>query len=344
MGLLNPLSKIKDKFSKDTFSIGLDIGSVSLKVIRLRMSKDSVELCDFSVEPIHSDLTGLLKKLNFGQPNDSVNISVSGSSALIRYVQFPRMNREELAKALKFEAQKHIPFAINEVNFDGYILKEDLPDNKMLVLIAAVKKEFLNQRLKLIKEAGLKVNVVDMDAIALFNAFSFGHSYDSYLKHKAVALLNIGAALSNLNISESGVLHLSRDIHIAGNDFTKKLADTLGIEPKAAEVIKLNPPDKEKSQVLTTVIDSVISRLVSEIRISFDYYESQSSYSVTKIFLSGGSSQLPGLKEKLANILGVEVEYWDPISKIVVSNTIDAQKLTAASASLGIAIGLGLHR
>ena len=76
------------------------------------------------------------------------------------------MNTLELRQALKFEAQKHIPFSVSEVNLDGYILKDDLPDNKMLVLIAAVKKDLVTQRLKLIEGLGYHTNIIDIDSIA----------------------------------------------------------------------------------------------------------------------------------------------------------------------------------
>jgi type IV pilus assembly protein PilM len=252
------------------------------------------------------------------------------------------MSSGELRQALKFEAQKYIPFSLDEVNLDSFILKEDLPDNKMLVLLAAVKKEFLRERLKIIESAGFKASIVDIDSLALINAFNFNYAKDSdILKNKTIALLNIGAALTNLNILEDGIPCLSRDIQIAGNNFTQKLMDIFGLDFKSAEELKINP--KERLQKVSQAIEAVLVNLASEVRTSFDYYESQSASDVIKIFLSGGSSLFSGLKDMLANLVGIEVEPWNPIGKINIGDSVDAEKVKAVSNQLAVAIGLALR-
>lgn len=328
---------------KEKFSFGIDIGSHSVKLVKLRLAKDEIELCNFTLEEPGLNLTEHLKKLNQTYAIESANISVSGPATLIRYVNFPRMSEAEMRQALRFEAQKHIPFSISEVNLDGYILKSDLADNKMLILIAAVKKELVSQQLKLIDEAGIRAHVIDIDSIALINAFNFNYTLDDNLKNKAIALINIGASMTNLNIIEAGFPRLSRDIQISGNNFTQKLADSLAIGLKAAEGLKLNP-DKERANKVAAAIEAVLSNLAGEIRTSFDYYESQSATSVLKIFLSGGSSSFSGLKDILANLLGIEVEYWDPFKKINLSAEIDAEKLKSISGHLAVAMGIALRQ
>ena len=291
-----------------------------------------------------ADLKPVLKKMAESQGIKTLNLSVSGAATMIRYVSFPTMNEEELRQALKFEGQKHIPFAIESVSLDSYILKPDLPDNKMLVLLVAVKKDALSQRLKSIEEAGLKANIVDIDSIALINAFNFNYYQEKEtLKNKAAALLNVGAAQSNLNIIEGNIPRLSRDIFIAGNNFTQKIADTLGIDFKAAEDLKVNPSN-ENAEKAVSAVESVLSGLASEIRTSFDYYESQCASSVIKIFLSGGGAKFPGLNGMLANLLGIDVEYWDPLKQINIARNLNAQDIKTLSAQLGVAVGLALRR
>jgi type IV pilus assembly protein PilM len=243
---------------------------------------------------------------------------------------------------LRFEAQKHIPFSIDEVNLDAHILKEDLPDNKMLVLVAAAKKDFIAQRLKIIESAGLRPNLVDIDSLSLINAFNFNYPGAEESQHHAVALLNIGAQEANLNILDKAIPRLSRDIHIAGNSFTQKLMEIFSLDFKAAEELKINP-DKERSEKVLLAAESVFSNLSAEIRTSFDYYESQAASSVGKILLCGGSSIFPGIKEKLAKILDIAVEYWDPFAKLNVAVNVDSQKLKNLSAQLAVAAGLALR-
>lgn len=330
------------KSNKLSSGIGLDIGTSAIKLIELKFLKDAVELARCNSEPMQADLRSQLKRI---APSCAINISVSGAQAVIRYIDFPRMNADELKQALRFEAQKYIPFAIKEVNLDSYILREDLPDNKMLVLIAAVKKEFIDQRLKLIQDAGLKINIVDLDSLALINAFNFSYAKEEnmYIKNKTIALLNIGAAMSNLNILENGHPVLSRDIYIAGNNFSGKIQDATGIDLKSGEELK-PAIDQEKLNNVVTAAEQVISDLAKELRISFDFYESQSASSVSKIFLSGGGSKFTGLKAILANLLSIEVEYWDSLRQISIADNIDSKEAKELSAQLAVAVGLALRR
>jgi len=331
------------KSKKVSSSIGMDIGTSAVKLIELKFLKDTVELARFNLEPMQADLSSQLKRI--APSSQAINISVSGAQTVIRYIDFPKMNKDELRQALKFEAQKYIPFAINEVNLASYILKEDLPDNKMLVLVAAVKKEFINQRLKLIREAGLKTNIVDLDSLALINAFNFGYAKeeDADTKNKTIALLNIGASMSNLNILEDGHPVLSRDIYIAGNNLTGNIQGAAVIDLKPAEELKPDM-DKEKLNKEVTAAEPVLSDLSKELRTSFDYYESQSASSVSKIFLSGGGSKFTGLKGMLAELLSIEVEYWDSLRQISIADNIDSKEAKELSSQLAVAVGLALRK
>lgn len=327
---------------KQTTSIGLDIGTSTVKFVKLRFLKDAVEVASFASEPVQMDLTPVLKKITQGSDVKKINLSVSGPATVLRYVPFPKMNNEELKKALKFEAQKYIPFPIAEVSLDSGILKEDLPDNKMLVLLAAVRRDFVNLRIKSCEAAGLKVGIVDIDSIALINAFNFNNILEDKQKDKAVALLNIGAQETNLSILEGGLPRLSRDIHIADNNFTQKIAEAMGVDFKIAESLKADP-EKEKDPKINAAVESVLSNLAKELRISCDYYESQSASSVGKVFLSGGGSLCAKLKDMLTNFMGVEVEHWDPFKKINIAEGLDSAQLKSISAQFAVAVGLALR-
>jgi type IV pilus assembly protein PilM len=324
------------------YQAGLDIGTSSIKLVRLKSSEGSFELCDFELLAMQPDPTALLKQIKQSHGLNRINIGVSGPSTVIRYVDFPMIEATQLKQALKFEAQRHIPFPVEEVNLDGCILKEGLPDNKMLVLLAAAKNELIEQRLRLFKEAQVPIGVVDMDSLALINAFNHNYSPAQELKGKAIALLNMGALFSNLNILENGTPRFSRDIHIAGNHFTQKIMDTFAVDFVQAENLKLNPP-KEETRRLIAAVESALANLASEIRTSFDFYESQAVCAIEKIFLSGGSIYFSGLKDMLANLLGMEVEVWDPLRRINLAQDIDQGKIKSLSSQLAISIGLALR-
>lgn len=324
------------------FSIGLDIGTSQIKLVKLKFAKDLVELCDFAVIAAGPNLSEGLELAAKHQESKFVNISFCGPSTTIRYINSPKMSHDELRKSLKFEAQKYIPFSVAEVYLDAAILKSDLPDNKMLVAIAAVKKDFLNQRIKLFETLGFKIGVVDIDSLALINAFNFNFSKNSESCPKTVSLLNIGATFSNLNILDDGIPVLSRDIDIAGQSFTKKIGEALSVDFKNAEELKINP-DKDSTAKVIKAVEPAMSALANELRVSFDYYESQSAAVVSKIFLSGGGSLLPGLKESLSLLLGIEVDYWACLGKVTVAGNIDSEKLKQLSSQLAVAVGLSIR-
>ncbi|MDP2044211.1 MAG: type IV pilus assembly protein PilM, partial [Candidatus Omnitrophota bacterium] len=326
----------------DRISVGLDIGTQSIKCVKLKINGSAIELVTFDLEESQLDPIEALKKIKYAQSANLVNISFCGSATVIRYVNFLRMSKPELKQALKFEAQKHIPFSLDEVNLDAEILIDSLPENKMLVLIAALKKEFVQQRLKSLEAAGLRPNIIDIDSLALVNAFNFNYPKVEVPEGKSICLLNIGSTISNISIIDNGVPRLSRDIHSGGANFTKKLMDIFGIDFKAAEELKVNP-DPEKADKIKAGVESVLTNLAGEIRTSFDYYDSQNTSNVARIFLSGGASKLSGLKEMLAGFLGIEVESWDPFKQIKISDNLDAAKLNQFSSQFNVAVGLALR-
>ncbi len=327
--------------------IGLDLGSSSIKIVKLEHSNKKFILQNFIFKDIpqpRSDISSLLKNTlqEFAVENSTLSISLSGQNVITRYISIPIMNRNELKYALKFEAQKYIPFSIEEVNLDGHILRQDQKTGKMLILVAAARKEFVNQNIKSIQNLGFKVKVVDIDSLVLVNTFNFNYSQDEFVKNNTIALLNIGASITNLSILEQGMPCLSRDIHIAGNNFTDRIADNLGLDFKTAEELKIKTT-KDNLDKIKLSLETVLSQLAHEVRSSFDYYESQSIASVKRIYISGGGSLLTSLIENLNNLLGIEIINWDPLSNLEFREGLDLTKIKAKSPQLPVAIGLAMR-
>lgn len=207
---------LKKNFSREHLSAGLDIGADFVRAVKLQSNGSKVVIRGLDSKPSQQDLKKALKELKESLGLEVVNIGLSGPSVVIRYINFPRMSESELAGALKFEAEKHIPFPLAEVVLDSHILKEDFAENKMLVLIAAVKKDYLNQRLSLMGEAGLKCAVVDINSLAVINAFKFSFFQGQPLKEKVIALVNVDSTAS-LDILEGGLPFLSRDIQASAD-------------------------------------------------------------------------------------------------------------------------------
>lgn len=283
-------------------SVSLDIGSSYIKAISLERDIQTISITGFSCEKIEADAKTTIKKVLSRIPmkKKELAMSVSGQSVVLRYVNMPLMSDEELGKAMAFELEKHIPFDKNDVNADFTVLKKNKNTGKMLVLIAAAKKDLTNNRLNTIKELGYSPVFVDVCPLAMANYFEYAR--DS--KEGVCAVINLGATLSSVDIIEDGLLVLSRDIFIGGNDFTKKIAEVLNKNIKESESIKLRSLDDNIIQSL----EPTFTNLAKELKVSFDFYETQENRSIDKIYITGGSAQLKGLADFFKSFLGQDIE------------------------------------
>lgn len=334
----------KAKLKNEREVIGLDIGSFGIKLIKLNFKDALTSIVDFAIEKQYSDVVKSLKDLvmRTNITGRLVNISLSGPGIVTRYIPFPKMQPEELRNALKFEAEKHIPFPVNEVILDGCILKDLNDNNKMLVLIVAAKKDVVQRKIDLVKNAGLEINLIDIDSLALVNSFNnTGIFVKKEEQQKAIALLDIGATVTNLSILEDSIPRFSRDINLGGSDLTKKISEKLSISLTDAEVLKCNPA--ERLAEINTICEPILNNLITELRLSFDYYESQCACSLEKIYMSGGGSLLSGLGNFLNHMLGIEVLYWDPLLNIKIEESVDGKKIKENLSLLNTAMGLGLR-
>ncbi|MFC1594754.1 type IV pilus assembly protein PilM, partial [Candidatus Omnitrophota bacterium] len=272
--------------------IGLDIGSSSIKLVVLEAERSKSKLLKASYKALDGQSVSSVIKKMFEESrieSNQVNVSLSGQGVVTRCIQMPRMPITEVSKALNFEAEKYIPFPISEVTLDCCIL-EELPESKILVLFAAAKKAMIDQTLTQLKEAGLEVSLVDVDALALTNSFNRVFSSQESMKSDdldgPVAVLNIGASFCSLNILQNGLPRFMRDIFAGGTDITKRISNILGISFTEAEKLKSNP--QEKTEQISSASDSIFSNLANEIRLSFDYYETQGNPALQALYVSGG--------------------------------------------------------
>ena len=267
-----------------------------------------------------------------------ISSAISGQSVIARYAYFPKMSREELYSHVAVEADKYIPFNIKDVILDCQILEEKKEEEKMYALLIAAKKEVVNYHLTLLQSVGLEVDFLDVDTFAVINAFEhFLGSQTSLAYH---ALLDVGAKATNLCILRGATTLFSRNIPIGGTDFTQAISEKSSLETEAAEVLKCsgNKPPEE----LLAMVGPPLENLVSEIKLSFDYFENQYDKRVEKIYLSGGSSRLPGLLPYVQKNLNIESLSWDPFAGMTISSN-QSQKLRSVRESLTTAVGLALR-
>jgi type IV pilus assembly protein PilM len=332
--------------------VGIDIGTYSVKMVKLDMQKGKIRLVNCGMTLIKdNDVSAAVRDLLqiTGLNTNVVNIGLSGKGVVLRDILFPKMPLNELRQSIGTEADKYIPFPIEEMLMDCCILKELPSENKMFILIAAAKKSIIQNKISLLSRLNLEPRVIDINSIALVNGFnelrlSSGSKEGSEqeTRHRVIGILDIGAGISSLNILEDNLLKLSRYIYIGGNEFTKKIAYALNSDFDYAEKSKCNPSNGDWIKNLESC-DLLLNNLTHELRISFDYYETENNISIGKLYLSGGGAYLKGLDEALGKSLGIETEIWDPTLYLEIDSKLDIAELKAWPSKLAVAIGLALR-
>lgn len=338
---------IRGKFQpKPKNRAGLDLGTYAIKMAEISYVSDNPTLTGLGFKKIKESskeaLAGSIKTLTEESKISvkDISISVSGSSVIVRFITMPRMKHDELKGAVRFEAEKFIPFNINDCTVDFQILKKDEKENKFDILLVAAKKDYIEERIKLVESCGFSVSVVDVDSFALMN--SFLKNYPTLNPDKTVLLLNIGATLSNLTILKESTLCLVRDIAIGGNELNTSISKGLGVDIGSTEDIKLFP--QEKMPDIITNIRPILNNLADEVRLSCSYYENQCGKNIDEIYISGGSSEAPGLDESFQEALGLKPVWWNPMQFLNIdSNAVDTNLVEKVKNSFAVAIGLALR-
>lgn len=325
-------------------TIGLDIGNHSVKLSEISENQGKYQLSAFGIEQLANDSreakVEAIKKLvqESGVTTNKVNISVCGPSVIVRYILIPQMTKAQLDSAIKFEAEKYIPFNIEDVILNAPVLEDKRDDGKIRVLVVAAKKTLIDDYMKLLQECALEPQLIDVDSFALINAFLL--NYPGQESGGVVALLHIGANFTSINILKNKVSHFMRDITLGGSELTKAMAEKLNLELAEAEKLKADPKGREEE--IFSLINPSLNNLLGEISLSFSYYEDQLELGIDKLFLSGGTAKLKGLEQFLSSNLGMDVVTWDPTVKLEIKPSLDQQKLKSCLSMLTVSIGLAL--
>ena len=322
--------------------IGIDIGTYSIKAVELGQAAGGFEMRHWAIEPlVGSDTKSALKKIceRLNINNQFLVSSVFGKGTLIRYVDLPRMTLEDLRKSYIFDLDKYFPFDPKSIYTDCSILNPEGKDKKMVVLLAAVKKEMVDERIKLFEEAGFELNRVTINSIAIANAFD-RLAPQVTTSGKAKAVLDIGGSSSCLMIFNESSPRFARDIFIGSQEMTKKIANALGVDETQAEAIKRQPGEK-LAQVIEAC-DMPINNLITEIRMSMDYYVTEKNIQVDELFLGGGGSLLKSIEGVFEKNLGLPVKIWNPLTRVRLNTSVAAEDIQPYAAQFGVALGLGM--
>ena len=336
----------------------LDVGNNSLKALRLQSAGDRIEVIglDYIEYPvilsaenlseeeknriIRESLATFVSRNELGK--DEIVVSVPGQTSFARFIKLPPVEPKRVPEIIKFEAVQQIPFDINEVEWDWQLMpKTDNPETE--VGIFAIKNELISRHLETFTAENLRVMIVQMSPIALYNYACFDRSDLDETDKKAVILLDMGSDNTNLVICTKSTVW-QRCIPLGGNNFTKAIAEAFKLNFAKAEKLKRGAPVSKYARQIFHAMKPVFTDFGAEVQRSLGYYGSSHKGIVfTKIVSLGGGFKLQGLNKYIQQTTQLVSVRPDAFEKLVPAENISSAKLHDNLCDLAITYGLGVQ-
>ncbi len=341
-------------FSKRT--IGLDVGSHTIKCVHVEkrgpnrvelVQADAVEVPPDARDPGTEDgataRVRAIKHLMEGIPSHKAKIvtSVGGVSTAIRQVELPKMSGKELSSSINLWARNYIPFDVKEVQLDYQVFGFDKSTRKIRLLLVAVIRDHIQQHIKLLHQADIDPVLVDVNPLAVMNAFLFNEKIGD---GQSIIVLDVGDRNTTLCIYSETDPYFVRNLMVSGNDFTRDLQRRLALPYGDAERYKRGEllfPEKEGVPgKLVEIIRPSLDALTKEVRRSLTYYENQTkTRGFSQIVLTGGGAQMEGFADYLGRDLGLPVKALDPFTQVETGEV----SLPGPASQFALALGLALR-
>ncbi len=337
--------------------VGVDIGASSIKVVQLKETRKRLSVVRYGIAPLppqtivdghimnRAAVIDALTSIWTNQriPMRDVSIGVYGQSVIVRKITVPMMTAAELAEQITWEAEQHIPFDIKVMNIDYEVLRRRPEAGQMDLLLVAAKKDEINDYASVVREARIKPQIVDINAFSVQNAFEFVHGLPD---DQTIALLNVGAAVSSLNIVSRGVSAFTREVTNAGNTVTEEIQRQMGIPFEQAEQMKIAAAQGGVVQPqVHQIIAQACDALAGEIQRSLDFYLATSGEAeIQRVYVCGGSAYLSPLISAIEKRARVPVMVLDPLANLTADpRTVNDGELRSHAAQLCVAVGLALR-
>ena len=266
--------------------------------------------------------------------------AVGGRDVIIKKISMDRMKEGEAREQIRWEAEQHVPFDMDNVELDFQILDPEGEGLQMAVLLVAAKRELVETKQTLLSDVGLEAAVIDVDAFALHNAFEL--NYPDAMRG-VVGLVNIGHEMTNVNILDDGIPVLTRDIMIGTRRFREDLQRERNMSADEADLLLRG---FERNEALEPLLASRGEELAVGIEraAAFLQSSSRSASGLARIFTSGGGSRIPGLNRILADRLRLPVQTANPLERLQVADGVfDTMSLDEVAPLLMLPVGLALR-
>lgn len=356
-------------FGKET-TVGLDIGSSCIKAVEIEPTPNGWVVVNAAVAPtpreaikdgnivniidVSAEIRNLLR--DAGIHATGAVCAISGSQVIVRQVQFPKMPESSLRKSIRYEASKYISSSMEDSIVEFEILGDAEDPTQMNVMLVAAPREMIDSRVSALESAGLEPLVIDIESFALIRSLVEFNATDEYL-NKTVALIDIGASHTDVDIVSQGEFALTRNIPIAGDSFTNAIKSLTGGGFEEAEQAKIamtsqTPIDQlnmvEPDNKSWRVVQPLVDELIREIRRSIHFYQSQfpegsAEAQVGKVVLTGGTARMPGLDSYVSSKLATPTEVAQVFKQTAIgTGQVSQQFIEEHGAVLAVCTGLAL--
>ncbi len=335
--------------------VGVDITSTSVKLLELRRTGGGYRVEGYAVEPLPtnavvekniSDIDAVGNSLRkavkrAGTKATCCAVAVPASAAISKLITMPAgLNDDELESQVLLEADQYIPYSLDEVRLDFEVLgpSENNADT-IDVLLAASRSENVDMRTAAAELAGLTPKVVDIESYAMEGACQLLHDLDDTA---VVAVIDIGATMTSVNILQHGQLIYTREQSFGGRQLTEEIMRRFGLSYDEAGLAKKEGglPDNYVIEVLNPFKETVVQQVH---RLLQFFYAANQHNEVAQIVLAGGCSCIPGIDELVEEKMHVRTTIANPFSGMSFSPKISQQRLGNDAPSMMIATGLALR-
>jgi type IV pilus assembly protein PilM len=344
-------------FRRQESYVAIDIGSSSIKMLEVRTQSDHLELLNWGTIPtppsaIQSNMVSepdrvaeAVKALleAKGVRARKAITAVPGPAVMIKRVTLPAQTPQDTEHTIMFEAGNFIPEELDNVNLDYQVIDTRPEAKEMEVLLAAAKKDIVSSYGETLRGAGLLPVVVDVDYFALDNLYELNYEP---VANQVVALVNIGARYSSINILKGGRSTFTGDVPVGGRDITEALTRDLGVPAEEAERLKTGKGNGSvDSDQFNMALGPAVDALIEEIHYALSFFwTAATDERIDVLYLSGGAAQTPELAQRLGERIEAPVEVIDPFSHIVISPDVDAAALQRRASEFAVALGLSVRR
>ena len=325
-------------------AVGVDIGSSSIKLVHAEPTKQGfrvshVAICPTPPESVKEgvviNVPDVAAAIQFAMRSAGIKASsavtaIAGPGVVVRHVQIPRMSEQLFRKSINFEASKFISASVEDSIVEFELLGE-AGEDQMNALVVAAPRAIVDSKVNTIEQAGLDPLAVDVEAFATYRTL-VEQSTDPSLRETTIALLDIGASHTEINLVCNGKLELTRTIPIAGRSLTNAVKNAENCTEDEAEQKKcsldlselIGMPAGSASSPGLKVLQSLVDEILREIRRSVNYYQSQlpdgaAETSISRLIFTGGTSRLKGLLPYAGSRLNVEVTAGSPVLSNLIS-------------------------